>query len=138
MSERPHPLALYHYTCEHGHDRIGQAGELLPAWDLVSPAKQKLLPVTSKLVWMTDLRLPAMGPLGLTHQMLTCDRTAHRYRVAEKAHALWWMDVRRSMPAEWRDPLELAPGAMPMHWWVTDRPVPVTYDPIPAGFLARR
>jgi hypothetical protein len=108
---------LFHYTCDHGHQGIGEgpAGILLP---------------NDGLVWLTDLESPVREALGLTSHTLSCDRTQYRYRAtAALAHVRPWTEARRQVRREVREALEAAPGAMPMHWWVSAWPVLVTYAP---------
>ncbi|MDF9718126.1 hypothetical protein, partial [Nocardioides sp. ChNu-99] len=64
-------------------------------------------------------------------QVLTCDRTRHRFRVTDPDALTHWIRVRRSHP--WALDLETAPGARLMHWWVATVPVPVIYDPVTTG-----
>jgi hypothetical protein len=128
--ERPHPAELYHYTCDHGQAHLGDSGELLSGWDQVNAKRRRILPPTARFIWMTDMVRPLINPLGLTRQFITCDRTAHRYRVLDRTKVMWWCDVRRHVPAEWRDLLETSEGARPAHWFVSLDPVPVAYDPI--------
>lgn len=107
-------LRLWHYTCEHSRSRIGEEG-----W---------LQPFASGLVWLTDLDVPVREALGLTSMLLTCDRTTYRYRVLDPSIGVPWTKVRRDFPAEHRDELESAPGAMPMHWFVSALPVHVVLE----------
>lgn len=126
---------LYHYTCWHGRRGIGNSGLLIPPRRLADPASYHdwqpwQFPMLD-LIWLTDLPEPARYPLGLTSKTVACDRTRHRYRVAaDLAEIRRWVDVRREYPLEMREGLENAPGAMPMHWWVSRAAVPVTYDPL--------
>ncbi len=127
--------ALYHYTCDHGRDAIGDAGVLTPVtWRV--PAGQYLPPgvasFVTRFVWLTDLNVPYRDALGLTSHALSCDRTGHRYRVTDATTATRWLKVRRTFSRDYVDGLEATPGAMPAHWWVAEGPVPVAYDPIPA------
>lgn len=113
---------LYHYTCrEHGHRGLGDVGRLRV------PDSRTLSPL--KLIWLTDLEIPMAEPLGLTHYTLACDRTEIRYRVTDNEGIEPWHEHRRELPEELVWPIELAPGAMPMHWFVAATPVPVIHDP---------
>lgn len=112
----------YHYTCDHGRRSI--RGTVDPAatlgrYDVDGPWIY---------AWFTDLTRPLRDALGLTSHILTCDRTAHRYRVTDTRDLVHWTHVRRDHP--WAEELESAPMARPMHWWVARHPVPVTYDPV--------
>ena len=128
------PAQLWHYTCDHSREKIGLVGELLPASSLMN-LHQYDSPL-SDFVWLTDLGTPDREALGLTSRILLCDRLAHRYRVTEGGHAIWWMDLRRVLPWAWVDAVESAPGARPVHWWAAQDPVPVELAEIPAAFGA--
>jgi hypothetical protein len=126
-STTPVRLPLYHYTCSHAYKMLGKRGHLFPASALIG--ETQTVPWSGHYIWLTDLSHPNVGALGLTSIMLTCDRTAHRYRVAddyEGAHP--WTTVRRRLPPGWVADLE-TPGTLLRHWWVATEPVPVTYDP---------
>ncbi|MGH9252915.1 MAG: hypothetical protein ACRD0W_25905 [Acidimicrobiales bacterium] len=106
-------MTLYHYTCDHGAARIGDSGILQPHLGLV---------------WLTDLDVPMREALGLTSHILNCDRIVHRYRVTDTASCQRWLTY---LGRRWQLDLELADGARPAHWWVSEQPVPVVYDPKP-------
>lgn len=123
---------LWHYTCMHGHAAIGDRGELLPL-RLLEPERAKMLrhpyaPLT-RLIWLTDLDTPLRTQLGLTSSMLTCDRTRHRYRVTDTTGVVPYTSIRHTLPPELVAMLE-HDGALPLHWWVAEQPVPVEYDPV--------
>jgi hypothetical protein len=115
-------MRLFHYTCDHGAERIDGDGFLLP-----SP--HPLLP--DAVTWATDLDEPLRPALGLTSDsgLITCDRGTVRYEVqpveVEAGAFVPW--VRYARPLSWqvRHALEAARGAMPMHWYVARRPVAV-------------
>lgn len=113
---------LWHYTCDHGRALITDT--------LITTAKQIGKPCNGPgdLVWMTDLASPAREPLGLTSNILSCDRTLHRFRVIDARQVVPWVKVRGAY--RWAVELEWAPGARPMHWYVSGVDVPVVYDPI--------
>lgn len=108
-------MKLYHYTCSHALPGILRDGFLRPN---INPLLDDL-----DLVWLTDLDTPDRAALGLTSNILSCDRTEHRVEV--DVEAIHWPRFARRFPAEQRRPLEFAPGAMPMHWYVSETPVPV-------------
>lgn len=108
---------LYHYTCSHGSKGIGIQGELRP-----NPISM----IGVSLVWLTDLDVPFDEPLGLTSHMLSCDRKEHRYRVTDDSTCVPWIGY------EFRDRQLEIPGTMPRHWWVSEKPVSVVYDPVGA------
>jgi hypothetical protein len=101
---------LYHYTCDHFYADILRCGQLIPG--------------VEGLVWLTDLEPPAPRlALGLTSYSLECDRMAHVFEVERTGDVVWWMDFRRRHP-QWRSK-ETCPGVMPMHWFVSEYPLPV-------------
>lgn len=112
---------LWHYTCSHGRAAIGTSGQIVPAQQLTS----RELPWPGSYVWVTDLATPNAEALGLTRQLVKCDRTAHRYLVCPGQPVTRWVDIRRQVPPVWRDELEGAPGAMLMHWYVSRQPLAV-------------
>jgi hypothetical protein len=119
---------LFHYTCDHGRHGIGDMGYLRSVASLTG---RRDLPDLARWIWLTDLDIPVRDALGLTSHLLGCDRTAHRYRVADTPHMVEpWTKVRRlAAPAD-REALESSPGARPRHWFVTRFPIAVVYDPI--------
>lgn len=120
---------LYHYTCEHAHGEISKSGLLLPLRELVGPRRADQMPL-SGLIWLTDLSVPMRDALGLTMQMVGCDRSAYRYRVTDDRGVVPWLYVRRDYPLAWSSWLEQTPGARPAHWYVAAGPVPVVFDPV--------
>lgn len=119
-------MTFFHYTCDHRHPALLDAGIAVPGADLTTGA----VPWTGALVWFTDLAHPIREALGLTSHLLACDRTEHRYRVTDDTAVEPWTKWARSLPPAYRDALELAPGARPAHWFVATTGVPVVYDPI--------
>lgn len=109
-------MKLYHFTCEHAAQRIR-----VDRW--LRPHRQVVLG-DRELVWLTDLEEPYRAALGLTSYTLRCDRTEVRV-VAVTSDATHWPVYARGLPAEQRHALEYADGALPMHWWVAEMPVPV-------------
>lgn len=126
---RTQPRDLFHFTCEHGHEGITADGEITPAVLLHpdNPALALLLP--SQYAWFTDLTYPHREALGLTSNFAECDRTTHRYRATDTIDIVPWHTIRRSLPVDWVAGLELPDGILLMHWWVSEVPVPATYDP---------
>lgn len=122
---------LWHYTCDHGRDKIGDIGFVRPGFLIARPGT--LPPVHSQWAWFTDLAVPDAAGLGLTMNTIRCDRTVHRYRVLDPTVSVIrpWVDVRRSVTSEIRKGLERDPdGVLPEHWWVCRFPVRCAYDPI--------
>lgn len=113
--ERP----LYHYTCEHGAAGIEASG-------LIEVRRQPPEGQVT-LTWLTDLEAPNRNALGLTSHIVQCDRLTYRFEVVEHVAVERYVDVRREFfPAYWWKELERAEGAMPMHWFVSLAPQPVT------------
>lgn len=118
---------LWHYTCAHAHEAIGESGLLLPAAQLVEGGRlDNYWP--AEFVWLTDLGAPLRLALGLSSWVAKCDRIEYRYRVTDSSGVQPWLYVRRHVP----DPelLEAVDGARPRHWFVARAPVPVVLDPI--------
>lgn len=123
---------FWHYTCDHGHAALGAGGTLLTAAaQLGDPASLGPL-IGPHWVWATDLAYPQREPLGLTSVVTPCDRTAHRYRVINIGALTAWTEIARQFYTRaQRDQLELAPGAMPRHWFVgINDSIIVEYDPV--------
>jgi hypothetical protein len=107
----------YHYTCEHGRNRIGLQGTL-------KPHAQPLLN-SAALVWLTDLDHPDIDALGLTSDTLLCDRTEYGYKAIKPDGIVPW--------AEWADAhridktrrAALEQGFAPDRWFVCEQPVRV-------------
>ncbi len=108
-------MKLYHYTCSHAAPLIAR-----DRWLKTNP---QIVLGGVWLVWMTDLDQPDRSALGLTSHTLKCDRTEHRAAVVTEAER--WSRYARTLPLQQRRALELAPGARPMHWWVSETPVPI-------------
>lgn len=127
---------LWHYTCDHGRASLGESGHLTPGASRAAAGALAMLPpaalTAARFVWLTDLDTPIRDALGLTSHILSCDRTAHRYRVTDDRECTSFTELlRMSSPGLYAllRPLTETPGAMPAHWWVAARPVPVTLDP---------
>lgn len=115
-------MNLYHFTCDHGYQHI-HAQVIPAAWQTPRAAGGP-----GDYAWFTDLSVPQRDALGLTSHILSCDRTAHRYRATDTSGLVPWVSVRREHP--WAEELESAPGARPRHWFVSAKSVPVVYDPL--------
>lgn len=102
---------LYHYTCAHSLARMRPDVYGVRTLEPRSPGG---------LLWLTDLETPIREALGLTSMIIDCDRTQHRLAVLDPSTVRRWVDVRRQYPGLWD--LELAHGAMPMHWYVSTSP----------------
>ena len=122
-------MTIYHYTCNHGREALGNAGMVLPIADWEPRAAAKLAqspyPDLALISWFTDLDVPIAEALGLTRATILCDRTKYRYRVIDDIAVTPW--IRSPHRRRLRD-LERADGAMPMHWYVSTEPVHVVLD----------
>ena len=106
---------LFHYTCaDHGYRGILRTG-------LVMPYPQPVL-LGQPVSWWTDLALPDPTALGLTRNVLRCDRTEQRFETHRVDLLTPWWEFARNVLGESRRRLEAA-GA-PRHWWVATLPVP--------------
>lgn len=108
---------LYHFTCRHVSPLIGRRGVLTP--------KPQPLLGGWPLIWLTDLDVADRDALGLSSNMISCDRTEVRYVVDDPDSCLPW-DVW----AEGRHVLRsrrsaLTFGCQPAHWWVSEHPLKV-------------
>jgi hypothetical protein len=72
-------MRLYHYCCSHSLEGIRKDGFLRP-WRQVALGDVPL-------VWLTDLEVPDRKALGLTSDLLDCDRLEHRVVVDVEAKA---------------------------------------------------
>jgi len=121
------PPPLWHYTCDHGHEAIGEFGVLVPG-RVLAPDRMPPDYWPADFVWLTDLARPNRDALGLTSWIIECDRTAHRYRAAWEVTIKPWVEVRRSVNSP--ESLEAAEGARPRHWYVSRDPVAVRWAPL--------
>lgn len=120
---RARPLLLYHFTCrDHGAPAIDAAGHLVPR-------RHPLLPGLGPLVWLTDLPDPPRDALGLTSDVLSCDRMAVRYEASTDIipDLTWWPFLRDRGDAEVVRDLESY--GSPLHWWVARGNVPIRRSP---------
>lgn len=113
-------MTLWHYTCDCSADLIEADGLVKPISMLVADT---LSVPWAHLAWFTDLDVPFVDALGLTRKSIDCDRTEYRFRVTDESNVTRWAKLRRRLPYAFA--LESAEGAMPMHWWVSELPVPV-------------
>jgi len=103
-------MRLYHYTCAHAAPHIERQ-----RWLTGTP--HPWMPDAGPLIHLTDLDTPDRNALGLTMNLIRCDRTEYRVTVSTTA-AVHWPVFAHTIPREVRHALESAPGAMPMHWYV--------------------
>lgn len=105
-------MTLYHYTCDHGRSGIGDSGFIKP-----SPTFWQGTP----LIWLTDMETPDRLALGLTSQILRCDRLDYRYLVGVCAAPEPWLTSRYRFEAPIKAVLmlEAIDGVQPTRWWVS-------------------
>lgn len=115
-------MILYHYACTHVANLLGEHATLMPAWQH-HPTPEVLQIPMGRYLWLTDLSTPDRDILGLTSRYIACDRTTARYRILDLSTVVPWWQVARGFPPDLRVDLESAPGARPMHWFVTETPV---------------
>lgn len=125
------PTAYFHYTCDHAAPLIRDDGLVIPGHKIQRDGAYPVGGVNTipwaAYAWFTDLAVPIRDALGLTQELIRCDRTEYRFRAIEGARLIRWVDIRRNYP--WSQFLEAAPGARPMHWFVSVDPVPVIEAP---------
>ena len=120
-------MDLYHFTCSHRVQQIRDEGMVVPGHHLIGDDGLRTTAIPwAGFAWFTDLAVPARLPLGLTSDLLICDRTEYRFRALAGSSLVPWMTVRRSHP--WRVFLESA-GARPANWYVSPEAVAVVEDP---------
>lgn len=111
---------LYHYTCAHAAPHITRE-----RWLQGNP--HPWMPDAGPLVHLTDLDTPDRAALGLTSNILLCDRTEYRVVVSTQS-AVHWPVFARTIQRHIRRALEDAPGAMPMHWYVVQGAPVAVFD----------
>jgi hypothetical protein len=104
-------MRFYHYTCRHS---LAKMEPDLYGYVTLQPLSP------GGILWVTDLDVPQRKGLGLTSTIIDCDRTEFRLELLDDTTVRRWVDVRRDYPE--LHPLELADGAMPMHWYISTSP----------------
>jgi hypothetical protein len=125
------PSPLYHYTCIHGWNALGDSGEVLPLIRLDPKAAARIprrYTDLARISWFTDLDYPYRPELGLTSRTVACDRTGFRYRAVSTFGIVPWLHSH--WRAGWLRQLDQADGVLPRHWFVSAQPVPVVFDPL--------
>ena len=143
------PTQVWHFTCEHGRQAIGGVGQIFPLRAMLTTNVLDTQEETTKriasLAWFTTVgdittREEARS-IGLhSTETLKCERWTHRYRVGKRSikNLVSWQVERVTWPEHIRQALEHATaGIEPQFWWVSASPVPVFYDPVPAGTRSR-
>lgn len=129
MTKKTH---LYHYTCTHAWPKIQKARQLIPM-------PQPIL--AEPLIWLTTLDVideQARDALGLTSNLLSCDRTQVRVDVGADCALPWNVYANAAnVPKYIRNLLETLP-ADPASWWISTSPIPLTrMQLLDAALMAR-
>ena len=111
-------MRLYHYTCDHGRAGIERDGFVKPGLD--------------GLVWLTDLldvkrRSKTRQALGLTSNILNCDRFVHVFEVEPQAMS-YREAVACGLVSRTRHMGLVRPWTREANWYVSVTPVAVV-DP---------
>lgn len=117
-------MNLYHYTCSHGLAAIEADN-----WTLRPNLFARHLKMP-QVVWLTDMPEPDRWALGLTKEILDCDRGEHRLTVPNIDSVLPWSNWCREngYTRMQRDALEWG-QAQPRHWFVSSQPI--RCEPLP-------
>lgn len=112
-------MQLYHYCCSCSARRITSRGFLRPFGGALFGVD---------LIWLTDQVTPNREGLGLTSQILKCDRLEHQYVVEAAAGGVErWLssDVRRIFKTKDYDGNfdDFEAGRSPETWWIARRPL---------------
>lgn len=104
-------MTLYHYCCSHSRNGITDRGFLRPYGRAMFGVD---------LVWFTDQSMPDRVGLGLTSNLLPCDRLEHQYIVEVSADQVErWLDsdIRRGLAAKPGFTV-FEEGRAPDTWWI--------------------
>jgi hypothetical protein len=127
---------LFHFTCRHAAERIGQRGWLLPSVRLMSPLQLRNLPndvlMAGQAVWLATDRDATQRSLGFDGILSQCDRTEYRYRVTEPGAVRPWTEVRTGWPPEVVAALEEGQDKRPETWWLGRGPMRARLTVAPA------
>jgi hypothetical protein len=123
---------LYHYTCGHGRDAIGDTGLVVPI-RISTPHAAATMDAgdhawMADVAWFTDLPVVDRDALGLTSATIDCDRGEYRFRVLDASLCTKYTEAWRSIPRRDHLALSRAIGARPAHWFIARQPVPVCLD----------
>lgn len=109
------PRKIFHFTCDHAARGIGRRGEL-------RPMPQPFLEMRP-VVWLTDMATPDRAALGLTSNLLGCDRTAFRYIAAPTSTIVSWAEWKSDHQLDAGLVADLEHGRQPAAWFVSAHPV---------------
>jgi hypothetical protein len=107
-------MTLYHYCCDHSVAKVTRRGFLYPQ-------HQPLLGAIA-LVWLTDMDRPDRDGLGLTSNILQCDRMDYRY-ICDRDYVEPWAVFAERKGISPLVRIGLEEGRMPERWFVSERNV---------------
>lgn len=112
---------LFHFTCDHGHRRIGRYNALI--------IPQVEHPICGwKICWFTTEAVPDREATGLAAVETTCDRMAHRYLIEAGSLCVPWLGSPWRSQAPKSFLADLEEYGDPEHWYVADVPVKARWD----------
>lgn len=106
---------MFHFTCDHGFEGIKQLGYVAPNWHPL---------LGMKVAWFTDLETPNAETVGLTSNLLNCDRLAHSVEV-DPSRVRRWLGSGEQASTPPLIQADLHRGSDPSHWWISRIQVPV-------------
>jgi hypothetical protein len=123
---------LWHFTCEHGREGIGEAGNVWPM-AMFDPDAAERLPwwfePMGGISWWTD-QGDGQGSVVTSRATSSgCERWLYRYRALDSERAIPYGRWARVLEPRVRFILEHAPGALPGTWWVAENSMPARLDP---------
>lgn len=108
-------MRLFHFTCDHGHDALGNRGELRPI------VEHPFLHI--KVVWLTSDPWPDRESTGLGMTITRCDRMQYRYMVTDLSNCRRWLDSPERTGAPVDAVADLESYGDPEQWWIASEPV---------------
>lgn len=113
-------MTFYHFTCAHVAHKLGRHAILRPP-----TGQHPIHPTFPRVLWLTDMaRVTTQedkDSLGLTSEIITCDRTKYRYAVSGKEadKIIPWLgsDARARLSPDLLKDLEYYGN--PTHWFIT-------------------
>lgn len=114
---------MLHFCCRHAFAEIRVDGFVRPR---LQPALRMRDGGAVRLSWWTDLEYADREALGLYSIRLKCDRTERRFVPMTTETIVPWVEYARRVDPDSRARLEMT--GMPMHWFVSESPVPVVTE----------
>lgn len=122
MSRNDRRPQLWHRTCSHAADSLGNHGEL-------DPTKTAIIAGLGQIVWLSTNPDATRWDLGITSHTLDCDRMEYLYRSSGPNRAVPWAAARLRIPimTRWLLEHDVHTKAERPHatWWISFRPVNV-------------